>query len=71
MIDRIVKASIQAGQLCSRVQKNGTPLRKPKKSGGSPIGVKDPPYIAHHKNKENNMVGLDIVFIQSDKGSDQ
>ncbi len=34
------------------VQKNGTPMRNPRKSGGSPSGVNEPPIFATRKMKK-------------------
>ena len=34
------------------VQKNGTPRRNPRNSGGSPIGVKEPPMLLTRKMKK-------------------
>jgi len=40
---------------CRVGQKNGTPWRKPKKSGGSPSGVKLPPMLATRKMNKRTM----------------
>src|SRR5207248_6183166 len=37
---------------CSRVHRNGTPLRKPRNSGGSPSGVSRPPQLETMKMKK-------------------
>ena len=38
-----------------KVQKNDTPCRNPKNSGGSPSGVSDPPTLATRKMKNTTM----------------
>src|SRR5213078_563685 len=39
----------------AKVQKNGTPWRKPRKSGGSPSGVSAPPMLATRKMKNTTV----------------
>jgi len=50
--ERIPVTSNQGRIWCSSVQKNGTPLRYPRKSGGSPIGVSAPPMLETRKMKK-------------------
>ncbi len=38
--------------MCRVVQKNSTPFRKPRNSGGSPSGVSEPPALATRKMKK-------------------
>src|SRR5690606_26474675 len=38
--------------LCNNVQKKGTPFKKPKNKGGSPIGVNEPPTLLTIKIKK-------------------
>ena len=40
-----------SGKICPTVQKNVTPFRKPRKSGGSPSGVSEPPALLTMKMK--------------------
>ena len=42
------------------VQKNGTPCRKPRKSGGSPRGVSEPPMLLTKKIKNTTICTLDL-----------
>jgi hypothetical protein len=37
--------------MCSNVHRKSTPLRKPRKRGGSPSGVSEPPILATRKMK--------------------
>src|SRR5438309_1621890 len=39
------------GQQCSGPHPNGTPVKKPRNSGGQPIGIKQPPTVDTKKNK--------------------
>src|SRR5262249_49561733 len=43
---------IQIGQQFAATHQNGTPLRKPRKRGGSPMGVKLPPTLETRKIKK-------------------
>ena len=45
-------------QTWKSVQKNGTPRRKPRKSGGSPMGVSAPPTFETQKMKKTMWYGL-------------
>ena len=49
--DRIAMFSIMIGNSLI-VQKNGTLLKKPRNSGGSPTGVRHPPMLATMKMKK-------------------
>ena len=40
------------GNMCTTVQPKSTPFKKPRKSGGSPKGVKQPPILATRKMKK-------------------
>ena len=48
----MAEAASIGGSICVVVQKKLTPLRKPRKRGGSPSGVSDPPIFATRKIKK-------------------
>ena len=51
MASRIRERQSVFRKRCLVVQKKLTPLRKPRKSGGSPKGVREPPMLATRKMK--------------------
>lgn len=53
--------------ICSKVQKKSTPFKKPKKSGGSPSGVKPPPIFATKKIKKIGICMRCLRFLFADK----
>ena len=44
--------------MCCAVQKKSTPFRKPRKSGGSPSGVSEPPALLTMKMKKTKTCAL-------------
>jgi hypothetical protein len=52
----------KSGKKSLNVHKKGTPFKKPKKSGGSPIGVRHPPIFAMRKMKKIKMCVLYFLF---------
>ena len=58
IVVRNIMAITQGKKLCSSVQKNGTPFKKPRNNGGSPIGVKEPPTLLTMKMKKTIWYGF-------------
>lgn len=54
MIKSTTMLNIMIGSKC-RLQKNGTPLENPIRSGGSPIGVRHPPILETRKMKNTRI----------------
>ena len=48
-------ATVAVSAASERVQKKGTPARKPRKSGGSPSGVRAPPTLATSEMKKTTV----------------
>ena len=55
MINKAIDIKIMGYNMADVVQKKSTPFKKPKKRGGSPKGVKEPPIFAT-KNIKNTTI---------------